>query len=666
MDAALALRPVLPAARARRAARDGRRLPRGHAAAPRADLHLQPRRAPSSSCARRTRPGRCSRSASPCLGGAAFGARVGPRRAAGSPRCRRSRSSRVAAWPLTTGHGAGAAARVRRARVLGAGRPTRSTGCPRTSARWSCPGQLFAYYDWGGTIDPILPALAERPVAERTIVPFADLRAVDLHVGGRRARQPGARAARPAAAAARPARASGAVVTQADGDRVAQRRARRRSRRADALGAASRSLARPARRFGAAARASRAARRPRPARRARCRGVRDRADARPGGIVRRRARASRADRRRRRRGGRRRRWPAFGALDPARPLAYAADLDAEAIRRAREATVVVTDTNRRQAFVAVAAARQPRLRAHARRRRSPRTARCSTRSTRGPDAQTVARLRRRRGGRRAVLAADHAVPRAPAVRGARRRPAHGVARRPRARPRPPLRSTVELDRPRAIGARRRRCPYDDERGRVAAHRGQRPRRSTCGRAGTACAVAGRRRRACACAIVDVTQPRRRLRRRGRDPRAAHPRRAGARVAAPAGARRARARGRLRAAALTLPLQPRRPSTRRCASAARRSAPFQSYRLRDRVDPERAAEPHDRAAGRARAGRSTRGCARRRRRRRRARPPGRDERRRVVATSTGPLRGARGVPRVEGVRRRPRDRVARRPGRAVPR
>ena len=42
------------------------------------------------------------------------------------------------------------------------------------------PGALFAYYDWGGTVDPILPALADRPVAERMIVPFADLRAVDL------------------------------------------------------------------------------------------------------------------------------------------------------------------------------------------------------------------------------------------------------------------------------------------------------------------------------------------------------------------------------------------------------------------------------------------------------------------------------------------------------
>ena len=42
------------------------------------------------------------------------------------------------------------------------------------------PGQLFAYYRWGGTIDAILPALTNHPVATRWIVPFADLRSADL------------------------------------------------------------------------------------------------------------------------------------------------------------------------------------------------------------------------------------------------------------------------------------------------------------------------------------------------------------------------------------------------------------------------------------------------------------------------------------------------------
>jgi len=42
------------------------------------------------------------------------------------------------------------------------------------------PGQLFGYYTWGGTFDPILPALADRRVAGRFLVPWADLRATDL------------------------------------------------------------------------------------------------------------------------------------------------------------------------------------------------------------------------------------------------------------------------------------------------------------------------------------------------------------------------------------------------------------------------------------------------------------------------------------------------------
>ena len=42
------------------------------------------------------------------------------------------------------------------------------------------PGQRFAYYRWGGTIDAILPALTKHPVATRWIVPFADLRSADL------------------------------------------------------------------------------------------------------------------------------------------------------------------------------------------------------------------------------------------------------------------------------------------------------------------------------------------------------------------------------------------------------------------------------------------------------------------------------------------------------
>ena len=42
------------------------------------------------------------------------------------------------------------------------------------------PGQIFAFYKWGGTIDAILPRLTDRPVAVRYETPYSDLHADDL------------------------------------------------------------------------------------------------------------------------------------------------------------------------------------------------------------------------------------------------------------------------------------------------------------------------------------------------------------------------------------------------------------------------------------------------------------------------------------------------------
>ena len=42
------------------------------------------------------------------------------------------------------------------------------------------PGQIFGYYDWGGTVDPILPRLTSRPVAVRYETPYSDPRSFDL------------------------------------------------------------------------------------------------------------------------------------------------------------------------------------------------------------------------------------------------------------------------------------------------------------------------------------------------------------------------------------------------------------------------------------------------------------------------------------------------------
>lgn len=42
------------------------------------------------------------------------------------------------------------------------------------------PGQEFGFYRWGGTVDPILPSLTERPVAIRNLPPYDDLHATDM------------------------------------------------------------------------------------------------------------------------------------------------------------------------------------------------------------------------------------------------------------------------------------------------------------------------------------------------------------------------------------------------------------------------------------------------------------------------------------------------------
>src|SRR3954471_5058193 len=51
---------------------------------------------------------------------------------------------------------------------------------PQGSRALVLPGQPFAFYRWGGTVDPILPSLTERPVAIRNVPPYDDLHAVDL------------------------------------------------------------------------------------------------------------------------------------------------------------------------------------------------------------------------------------------------------------------------------------------------------------------------------------------------------------------------------------------------------------------------------------------------------------------------------------------------------
>ncbi len=87
----------------------------------------------------------------------------------------------LAAWPLVTGRAQDAQVSYKQVPV--AWRQAASEldrELPSNSRAIVLPGDLFSFYTWGGTVDPILPALSRRPVAERSEVPYSDLSATDL------------------------------------------------------------------------------------------------------------------------------------------------------------------------------------------------------------------------------------------------------------------------------------------------------------------------------------------------------------------------------------------------------------------------------------------------------------------------------------------------------
>ncbi|HEY6522165.1 MAG TPA: alpha-(1-_3)-arabinofuranosyltransferase family protein [Solirubrobacteraceae bacterium] len=86
-----------------------------------------------------------------------------------------------AAWPLVVGHAQDA--QVSYHGIPAAWRQAAADldrELPANSRAIVLPGDLFSFYTWGGTVDPILPALSSRPVAERSEVPYTNLRATDL------------------------------------------------------------------------------------------------------------------------------------------------------------------------------------------------------------------------------------------------------------------------------------------------------------------------------------------------------------------------------------------------------------------------------------------------------------------------------------------------------
>jgi arabinofuranan 3-O-arabinosyltransferase len=245
------------------------------------------------------------------------------------------------------------------------------------------PGQLFAFYDWGGTYDPILPALTDRPVAVRFIVPFADLRAVDLQwtadalVSQQRA-LPGQ---------LRPLldlMGVGAVVQGADDDRS------RSGAVAPAAAAGElRTLGAPARSYGPVRTAAGAAGTLEPV--ARLPEVRRwnvptagmvRVLPRDGATVVDGSAQAIAD------------LAGFRALRTDRALHYAGDLDAGALRAqaARGASFVVSDSNRRRVFVAARLRGNTGWTLPAGENLSQDAAQLDPFPARGTDAQTVAQL----------------------------------------------------------------------------------------------------------------------------------------------------------------------------------------------------------------------------------------------------------------------------------
>ena len=87
----------------------------------------------------------------------------------------------LAALPLIRGDAIDTQLSTSRSRPPGGGRARASTSTlPANTRAIVLPGQDFAYYNWGGTLDAILPRLTSKPVAVRYETPYADLHSVDM------------------------------------------------------------------------------------------------------------------------------------------------------------------------------------------------------------------------------------------------------------------------------------------------------------------------------------------------------------------------------------------------------------------------------------------------------------------------------------------------------
>ena len=88
----------------------------------------------------------------------------------------------LAGWPLVTGRAQDPQISWKEIpRAWTASMQDLDRRLPPSSRALVLPGDLFDFHRWGGTVDSLAPALSRRPVAERSFTPYADLRATDLH-----------------------------------------------------------------------------------------------------------------------------------------------------------------------------------------------------------------------------------------------------------------------------------------------------------------------------------------------------------------------------------------------------------------------------------------------------------------------------------------------------
>ena len=86
----------------------------------------------------------------------------------------------LAAWPLTTGVAVDRQVTYDIPPAWTDAAADLDSQLPRGTRAVVLPGSLFGFYRWGAVTDPIMPALTGRPVATRFVVPYSDLRAIDL------------------------------------------------------------------------------------------------------------------------------------------------------------------------------------------------------------------------------------------------------------------------------------------------------------------------------------------------------------------------------------------------------------------------------------------------------------------------------------------------------